>query len=151
MLNADRLRVLIVGAGAVGLRRTRSLLAAGVSRITVVAPEIHAEMPAAVQRQIRGFEPADVAGHNLVIAATNQREINETVADACERAGVWCCRADDGAEGDFIVPAVVREGPIVVAVSAGAPAMTKELAGEIRKSVTPMVDAATQAEQQRRK
>ncbi len=149
MLNAERMRILIVGGGAVALRRVRGFLAGGVEHITIVAPDIHVDMPAGIVLHKRGFAAADIVGHGLVVAATDQADVNAAVVDACARAGVLCCRADNAALGDFIVPAVVRDGVVVAGVSAGTPAITRQVAADIAMAIAPHAGFAAAAERVR--
>jgi len=108
-------RVLVVGAGPVGVRRVRSLLDAGAD-VHVVAPEVAADMPD-VPVQRRQFDPADLDGAWLVHTATGV--VDDEVAAACEARGTWCVRADDASRSPGWVPAVARVDDVVVSVSAG--------------------------------
>ncbi len=58
-------------------------------------------------------------GIALVVAATDDKAVNETVGAAARRAGIMVNRADDAASGDLSFPAVVRRGPIAIGVSTG--------------------------------
>src|SRR5438045_3396126 len=66
----------------------------------------------------------------LVFAATDQPAVNSAVVRAAQERKVLVCRADADEQeaGDFIVPAVLRRGPIVISVAAGSPA----LSGKVR-------------------
>ena len=108
-------RVLVVGAGPVGVRRTRALLAAG-ALVEVVAPEVSEDLPdLPVQR--RPFTDADVDGAWLVLACTGV--VDDAVAAACDARQVWCVRADDASLSPAWVPAVARVDDVVVSVTAG--------------------------------
>ena len=113
-LRLDGRRVLVVGAGPVAARRVRALLAAG-ARVDVVALDAADGFPVPVAR--RAFEDTDVDGAWLVLACTGV--VDGAVAAACERAGVWCVRADDAAASAAWVPAVARVDDVVVSVTAG--------------------------------
>jgi siroheme synthase-like protein len=65
----------------------------------------------------------------LVIAATNDPAVQQKVFDDCERAGVWSNSADDPDRCAFILPAIVRRGPVIVAVSTQgrSPALAQQL------------------------
>lgn len=117
-LLSDGRAALVAGGGRVALRKTRSLLAAGV-RVTLVAPEFlpeFAELPVVCRR--RPFEPGDAAGSDWVFACTDDRAVNRAVLEAARAEGALCCRAD-GAwdEGDFIVPAQLLAEDCRIAVS----------------------------------
>jgi uroporphyrin-III C-methyltransferase/precorrin-2 dehydrogenase/sirohydrochlorin ferrochelatase len=108
-------RVLVVGGGAVAVRRTRALLSAGAD-VQVVAPDVSPELPE-VPVARRPFASADVAGAWLVLACTGL--VDDDVAAACEAAQVWCVRGDDAEASPAWVPAVARTDDVVVSVTAG--------------------------------
>ncbi len=113
---AGRLCV-VVGAGSVGLRKVRALAGAGaqVRLVTEAAPA--AQMPADVEIRLKSFAPEDLAGAQLVFAATDRREVNAAVARAARAARILVNVADMPQEGDFDLPAVSRRGDLVLAVS----------------------------------
>lgn len=118
--------LLVVGGGEVALRKVRLVLEAG-ARVTVIAPSMHPELQtlaAAGQLQIRQqrFTPDDLAGQRLVIAATDDPLVNQTVAAAAEAAGLWVNVVDDPAHSSFIFPSIIDRSPIMVAVSSGGAA-----------------------------
>jgi siroheme synthase-like protein len=135
--------VLVVGAGSVGGRKVRSLVAAG-ARVTVVAPEA-GEVVASLAGEgrlayhARGFEDADVEGAALVVCATPDRDLNESVARAAGERGVWVNVADVPELCTFYMPAVVDRSPLKVAIStSGAcPAYARQL----RKRLEGVFDA----------
>ena len=67
----------------------------------------------------RNFTDGDVEGMSLVVSATNDRAVNRCVAELCRARGVPVNVVDDPANCTFIFPAVVRKGPMTVAVSSG--------------------------------
>jgi len=87
----------------------------------------------------RPFEPSDVDGHLLVIAATNDRAVNETVSHAAAARSIFCNVADDPELCSFILPAVVRRDPIVIGVSTGgaSPALAQRIRSDIAELVGP--------------
>ena len=107
-------RVLVVGAGPVGLRRARTLHEAGAD-VHGVAPDAPDDAPGTWQR--RAFTPQDLDGAWLVVTATGT--IDAEVADACAAQRTWCVRADDGSLSDAWIPATARSGDVVVSVTAG--------------------------------
>lgn len=132
-------RCLVVGGGKVGLEKARGLLDAGAD-VTVLAPEI---LPVLRKLPVTWLEasyaPGDVAGFWLVVAATPDRDVNRQVHADAEALGRLCNVADDPELCNFILPAVHREGPIVVAVSTSgaSPALAQRLRDEIGRLVTP--------------
>ncbi len=107
-------RVLVVGAGPVGVRRARGLAEAG-AVVTVVALDAPPDL--ALPVELRAFDIADVEGMWLVHACTGV--VDDLVAESCEARGIWCVRADDAALSRAWVPAVARHDDVVVSVTAG--------------------------------
>lgn len=107
-------RVLVVGGGPVALRRARTLQDAGAD-VEVVAPVALPDMPGRVQ--LRAFEPADVDGAWLVVAATGV--VDADVELACAQRQTWCVRSDDAGASAAWLPAVARRDDVVVSVTAG--------------------------------
>jgi siroheme synthase-like protein len=131
--------VLVVGGGRVALEKVQGLLDCG-ARVTVVAPDVSDELAALPVRVVRRrFVPGDVDGQLLVVAATNDREVNKRVSAAAASRPVLCNVADDPELCSFILPALVRRDPIVVAVSTGgaSPALAQRLRDEISEIVQP--------------
>lgn len=134
-------RCLVVGGGSVAERKVKMLLASG-ARVTVVAPSItkslrsHAEA-AGVKIIERVFKDADVRSAALVFAATNERTVNVKVREAAAAHAILVNVADDPELCDFIVPSIVRKGPVVIAISTSGtlPMLAKKLRQEIEATV----------------
>src|ERR1700722_18411423 len=112
-----------VGGGSVALRRVAGLREAG-AEVVVVAPRLTPALADLADRGLiaahrRGYQAGDTDGAWLVLACTDQPEVNEAVAADAERQHLWCARADDAAASAAWVPAVGRAGPVTVAVNAG--------------------------------
>ena len=143
-------RCLVVGAGPVGTRRAATLAAAGAD-VVLVAPEPSAgaedlARDGVVELRRRTALDSDVQGCLLVVTATGVPEVDESIARAAAASGALVNRADGGADGDVALPAVVRRGPVQVAVSTGsaAPGLARELArrlGESLGTLTGLDDA----------
>src|ERR1700749_1888389 len=87
-------RVLVVGGGPVALRRVAGLREAG-AEIVLVAPRLTPALADLADRgQItahrRGYQPGDTDGAWLVLACTDQPEVNAAVAADAERQHLWC-------------------------------------------------------------
>jgi siroheme synthase-like protein len=129
--------VLVVGAGTVALAKIESLRAAGAA-ITVVAPKTIprirelAHQDALVWRE-RVFEPTDLDGAFLVIAATNATEVNRTVFEEARLRNIPCNAVDDPPNCDFYFGSVVSRGDLQVAISTAgeSPALAQRLRQEI--------------------
>ena len=142
MLDVARLRVLVVGGGAVAARKVASLVDAGGAPV-IVAPELAADLRAAVEAHeltwfARAYRPVDVEGFHLVFAATNHAGVNEAVADDARRAGALVSRADEGGESDFQVPSHLRREQVVVAISTGgaSPLLARRIGERLDDVVT---------------
>src|SRR5262245_11376275 len=112
-------RVVVVGAGAVALRRTKALVDAGAD-VTVIAPDVTSELaalPLTICR--RRYRAGDLTGAWLVHAATNDEAVNAEIAAEAERERIWCVRADDAAATAARTPAVTRHGDVTVTVTSG--------------------------------
>ena len=113
---------LVVGGGAVALRKLQKLLPYG-PRLTVAAPELLAEIEAlpGLTRLRRTFAPAMLEGKGFVIAATDDREVNRGIAALCRERGIPVNAVDDKEQCTFLFPALVKRGDLTVGVStAGA-------------------------------
>ncbi|HEV2758987.1 MAG TPA: bifunctional precorrin-2 dehydrogenase/sirohydrochlorin ferrochelatase [Acidimicrobiales bacterium] len=143
----DGRRCLVVGGGRVALRKVEGLLACG-ARVRVVAPRISPDLRALSQVvfEERRWQPDDLAGMWLVIAATDDPAVNGAVYDAGQRAGIWVNGADDPAHCSFTLPSVVRRGDLQVTVSTGgrSPALAswlrRRLEGEIGPEYETLLD-----------
>ena len=130
---------LVVGGGRVAAEKTRGLLDCHAT-VTVVAPDVDAEIERLdVQIVQRRFTRSDVYGRFLVIAATVDRRVNAAVSAAAAAQATLCNVADDAELCSFILPAVTRRDPIVVAVSSGgsSPALAKRIRDDIAAQIGP--------------
>jgi siroheme synthase-like protein len=135
----ERLAV-IVGGGAVGLRKAQGLLASGAKRVRVVSPTFHPEMPAVVERVAEAYRSEHLHGASLVFAATDSPQVNDCVVSDARAIGALVCRADVDEEnaGDFVTPALLRKGPLLVTVSSGG---SPALSAMIRDRLDRAIDA----------
>ncbi len=137
---ADR-PVLVVGGGTIAAFKIAGLLQCA-ARITVVAPEANDEVRGLAERGElswvrRAFEPADVEGALLVVSAVDDRAVTDAVVSAAHEHNLLVNAVDDPQRCDYYLPAVVRRGPLSLAVStAGAsPGFAGVLARELDESL----------------
>jgi precorrin-2 dehydrogenase/sirohydrochlorin ferrochelatase len=130
-------RCLVVGGGDVGLEKVEGLLACD-GDVSVVAPDLQPELrrladEGSIAWIERPYEPADLDGTFMVIAATNDSEVNIGVYEDAERRAMLVNVVDVPPLCNFILPAIVRTGPLAIAIStAGAsPALAKRMKREI--------------------
>lgn len=136
--------VLLVGGGEIAARKY-ALLAEANARVTVVAPELGDALRDALARgalahEARAFTDADVDGHWLVIAATDDRTVNAAVAAAAGARRIPCNVVDDRELSSFIMPAVIDRSPVQIAVSTGG--TSPVLARLIRERLETLLDGS---------
>ena len=124
----------VVGGGKVATRKVRALQAAG-AHVHVVGPELDTslEMLAGVTCHRQAYQASVLAGACIVIACTDDADVNNKVYEDCRAKGIWCNVVDDPPRCDFHVPAVVRRGRLQIAISTGA--ASPSLAGTIRRRI----------------
>ncbi|OXB95048.1 siroheme synthase [Parageobacillus galactosidasius] len=141
MLNIANQHVVVIGGGKVAERKIHGLLEAK-ANITVVAPTITSgiqQLEAAgklIWRQ-KTFSPDDLEEAWVVIAATNNRDVNEAVAKAAKPYQLINI-ADDPERSNFHVPAVIRRGRLTIAISTGGASPT--IAQQIRRQLEELYD-----------
>ncbi|HBC76355.1 MAG: hypothetical protein A2008_00445 [Candidatus Wallbacteria bacterium GWC2_49_35] len=126
-------KCLVVGGGAVGERKVRSLLDCG-ALVTLVSKSFTAGLErlageGKIHAEMRGFEEGDVEGAFLVYCATDDGELNRRVFETAEKKSLLVNVVDQPVLCNFIVPAIVRKGSLLASVStsAAAPALAKKL------------------------
>ncbi|WP_449603357.1 precorrin-2 dehydrogenase/sirohydrochlorin ferrochelatase family protein [Paenibacillus sp. Marseille-Q9583] len=144
MLNCEGQQVVVIGGGAVAERKVSGLLEAG-AVVKVISPSLTDTLVAQAKKGLmtwhdRAYAPGDLRGAFLVYAATNDRTINEEVAQESKRLGIHVNVASHAEAGDFITPGVVRRGRLTVAVStSGAGPLA---AAKIKSVLEEALDAA---------
>ena len=128
---------LLVGAGNVALEKLNTLITSGV-RLRVIAPEAKPEIRAMaedgeIELVERKFSPDDLDGNFVVIAATDDPEVNATVYRESVSRGILVNSVDDPPHCDFYFGSVVRRGDLQVAISTAgeSPAVAQQLRREI--------------------
>lgn len=136
---ADR-PCLVVGGGPVAAGKAVGLSRCG-ALVHVVASRVGDAMRAVggIDIEERPYRSGDVAGHVLVIAATDDPEVNRAVFAEGEQSGVWVNSVDDPANCTFTVPAQIQRGDLLVTVSTGgrSPAMATWLRGCLEAELGP--------------
>ncbi len=130
------LAALVVGGGSMAAVRVKQLLKAG-ARVTVIAPEICPEIENAaadgsVSLVRRQFESGDLSkGYFLVVGATDNREVQKTVAAEAASLGVLYNIVDNPQYCNYFTPATVERGGLCIAI--GSEGQSPVLAGRLRK------------------
>jgi siroheme synthase-like protein len=130
-------RCVVIGGGEVGLEKAEGLLACDAD-VTLIAPEAHPELvqlalEGSIRWEHREYESGDLDGALIAIAATDDTDLNVQVFEEAERRAMLVNVVDVPPLCNFILPAIVRTGPLAVAIStAGAsPALAKRMKREI--------------------
>ena len=137
MLDVTGRLVVVVGGGAVAVRKVAGLLEAGADRVRVVAPKVASAMPAGVERIDEPYDARHLKGATLVFAATDSATVNERVVRDARASGALVNRADDPESSDCITPARFQQGEVMVTVSAGNPALAVAIRDDLAGRIDP--------------
>ena len=125
---------LVVGGGEVATRKAGVLLEAGAT-VRVVAPEIEPDLARqpGVEPIVARFQPQHLGGAVIVIAATNDREVNRQVSELAQSHKLPVNVVDDPELCSFIMPAILDRSPLMVAFSSGggSPVLTRMMRGKL--------------------
>lgn len=132
-LNISKRLCLVVGGGAVAARKIEALLFSE-ARVRVVSPEVCRKISEYAGRdQIewvrREYRDSDLEGVFLLFAATNQPAVQRQIALQAQNSGVLMNSVDSPGQCDFQVPAKIRRGDLLIAVSTGgaSPALSTRI------------------------
>lgn len=133
--------VLVVGGGEVAARKIEALLEAG-AEIVVVASEVSEEildMPVTVEK--RPYQSGEAAVYALTVAATNDNDTNRMIADDARGAGRLVNVVDVPELCNFIVPAVIRRGEMIVAIGTGGagPIVSRRIRERLEKQLSDRI------------
>src|SRR5438067_5616883 len=130
-------RCVVIGGGPIGLEKVEGLLACDAD-VTLIAPDAQPELvqlalEGSIRWEQREYEPDDLDGALIAIAATDDTDLNVRVFEDAEARSMLVNVVDVPPLCNFILPAIVRTGPLAVAIStAGAsPALAKRMKREI--------------------
>jgi siroheme synthase-like protein len=124
----------VIGGGNVAVRKAQALLDAG-APVTVISPEFSADFQSLlssyqeIQMIQRSYQPGDLAGAFVVIAATDNPPVNQSVWQEALQCGCLINVVDDPEHSNFILPAVVQRDEVKIAVTTGgaSPALARRL------------------------
>jgi len=130
---------LVVGGGDVGTRKVETLLECG-ALVTVVSLDTTETLrrlgeDKRITLDLRGYSPSDLDGRFLVIGATNDEQLNQQLSLDAEKRNMLCNIADRPAACNFILPAIVQRGDLVMAISTSgkSPAFAKKLRKDLEQ------------------
>jgi precorrin-2 dehydrogenase/sirohydrochlorin ferrochelatase len=134
---------LVVGAGTIAESKIASLVKAE-AKVSVVAPQATPQVRSWAQSnkidwQQRAFQPNDLEGMLLVVAATSSTDLHEKIFEEATRRGVLCNIVDVPALCDFYYPAVVERGALQIAISTAgqSPALAQRLRKQLEDQFGP--------------
>ena len=132
---------LVVGGGRVASRKL-SLLIRAQARITVVAPDITPEIRDQVDEDRviwlqKKITPEDLKDFQLVLVATDDRDVNSEIATYCKERNILVNTADDVQNCNFILPSMIDRSPVQIAVSTGgaSPVLARMLRAKLENCI----------------
>ena len=132
-LNLTGRRCVIIGGGQIAEGKISKLLDSG-AKIIVISPDATQGIrgfaeSGQIEFDLRKYQEGDLQGAFLVIAATNDREVNQEIFEEAEKQGILLNAVDDMPRCSFIAPSIVEKGPVTVAISTGgaSPALARKL------------------------
>lgn len=142
-LSLENKKCVVLGAGAVALRKVRRLWECG-GRILVIAERMGPQLKKLFRNKKIVFKNKkadlkDLTGAHLVVAATDDRKLNALVSAYCLRKNILVNVVDSPQECNFILPAVLRRGNLSISVSTDglSPALAKKIRKGIQKKFGP--------------
>jgi len=122
-MNVEGQSCLVVGGGQVASRKVFMLQRAN-ARVTVISPELCSELQShadagEIEYLAREFQPNDVNGRVVIIAATNNRGVNRQVSESASEKGIPVNVVDDPELCRFITPSIIDRSPVQIAISTG--------------------------------
>ncbi len=152
-LKLEQVNTLLVGAGNVGLEKLHSLLSnSPKAKITIVAPIVKEELRRlswkhpTTQIVQKEFEPADLEGKDLVILATDNPALHETIKQLAQDKGLLVNVADTPDLCDFYLGSIVQKGNLKIAISTNgkSPTIAKRLKEVINDMIPDEMDNVLQ-------
>ncbi len=145
-LNLNGRRCIVIGGGQIAEGKVLKLIDSG-AKIVVISPDATQNIREIagrgdVELNLRKYQTGDLAGAFLVIAATNDRVVNQEIFEEAESLGVLLNAVDDPPRCSFIAPSIVERGPVTLAISTGgaSPALARKLRETLAES--PALDWA---------
>lgn len=140
--NMEGREIRVFGGGNIAARRVKTLLEFG-AKVSVVAPQITEELEKLAGQQeklsleYRRYRCGELTGEWLVLAATDDHNVNDTVFQECRQKQILVNVSSDKEKCDFYFPGIAKAGDITVGVTAGgsnhhkAAQITKKIRGQL--------------------
>lgn len=143
LVRLEEQRTVVIGGGKVAARKAESLLEAGAT-VEAISPVFSTEFRALAKDAPmilieRPYQKGDLKGAFLVIAATDDPQVNHAIWEEARRQGCLANVVDDPQHSNFIVPAVIRRDPIKIAITTGgaSPALARHLRERLEADIDP--------------
>lgn len=129
-VNIKNWKAVIVGGGKVAMRRANALLQAGAS-IIIIAPYCIEQPNQKVLWKKRDWQTGDTKDADIVLAATDDHEVNEQVIKEAKKAKFYNA-CDDPTAGNFYFPAILRKNSMILGMISGEPKKTKKWMNQLK-------------------
>ena len=143
MLDLRGRSAIVIGGDSVAAGKAATLAASG-AIVKVLSSAYCPEMvQLAEQRQVtleyKDYEPGDLAGAFIVVAATNDQQLIEAIWSETQERGQLVNIVDVPAYCNFIVPSILRRGQLTIAVSTegASPGLAKRIRQELEEHFPP--------------
>jgi len=146
LLDVTGMKIVIVGGGAVALRKATKLIEAGATDVTVISPKFTGDFPTPAKKVTSTFLPQHLDGARLVFAATDSPAVNAQVLIEARKRNALASRADEET-GDFSTGAALREKTVTIAVWAESPALAAAIRDGLKSRLDPRWSQMAQAMQ----
>ena len=134
---------LVIGGGRVGERKVETLLDCG-AHVVVISPKTTEGLQTLASQdridlELKNYQSSDLEGGFLVIGATNDEKTNQQISEDASQRGILCNIADRPDACSFVLPAIVRQGGLVIAISTSnqSPALAKWIRQGLEKEFGP--------------
>ena len=131
---------LLVGGGRVAARKLKMLCKAE-AKVTVIAPELCEDVKKlcdthSLNIEQRKFEDSDISQQRLIIAASNNAELNSHISALAKQRDIFVNVSNDFSQGDIVLPSVIDRDPIQIAVTTGgaSPVLARLLRSNLERS-----------------
>lgn len=148
-LKLENMRILLVGAGNVGLEKLESLLGnSPAASITVVAPYVKNELRDFIKQfpsctlAERAFEPEDLNNKHIVVCATDNRLLHQEIKKQANAKGLLVNVADTPELCDFYLGSIVQKGNLKIAISTNgkSPTIAKRIKETLNETLPAEID-----------
>lgn len=152
-LKLDSISILVVGGGNVALEKITGIWRANpLAKVQIVSIELNEQLRDLIQKmpnvifKKKEFEVLDLNFINLVIAATDNRELQITIKESCQKKGILCNIADTPDLCDFYLSSVVQKGNLKIAISTNgkSPTIAKRIKEVLDDAIPDEIDEVLQ-------